>query len=155
MLALVGAFSAQSSANRNSLPITVFTLVFAWSILRLKTEPSVRYWIFDSIIQTTKGIKQHRRKHDTKKNVGQDTSLLNPICDGKDYRAFSVVLHPCMHAVMKLSNDGDEFFGATIFCQDSPKAVSADYVKYLGQININREEVSVLFLTLLLQLPRC
>ena len=42
MLAFVVAFSAQSSANRNSLTISVFTLVFAWSLLRLKTKPFVR-----------------------------------------------------------------------------------------------------------------
>ena len=55
-------------------------------------------------------------------------------------------------AVMKLSNDDDEFFGAAVFCYDSPKAVSADRVKCSGQINISRVEVSVLFLTLFLQL---
>ena len=41
MLALVVAFSIQSSANRNLLTISVFILVFAWSLLRLKTELSV------------------------------------------------------------------------------------------------------------------
>ena len=55
-----------------------------------------------------------------------------------------------MHTVMKLSNDGDEFFGAVVFCDDFPKAVSADRVKRLGQININRVEVSGLFITLFL-----
>ena len=60
-----------------------------------------------------------------------------------------------MHTIMKLSNDGDEFFGAAVFCHDPPKAVSADYVKCLGQINIRRVEVSVLFLTLLLQQTSC
>ena len=43
MLALVVAFSAQSLASRNSLTVSVFTLVFAWSLLRLKTEPLVQY----------------------------------------------------------------------------------------------------------------
>ena len=105
----------------------------------------------DSIIRVTKCIKQHRRNHDTEKSGG----LLNPICDGKGYGAFSVVLHTCMHAVMKLSNDDDEFFEAAIFCHDSPKVVSADHVKCLGQINISREEVGVLFLTLLLQQSSC
>ena len=38
-----------------------------------------------------------------KKSGGQDTSLLNPICDGKGYGVF---LHRCVHTVMKLSNDG-------------------------------------------------
>ena len=42
MLALVVAFSAQLSANRNLLMISVFTLIFARRLLRLKTEPSVR-----------------------------------------------------------------------------------------------------------------
>ena len=51
-----------------------------------------------------------------------------------------------MHAVMKLSNDGDEFFGVAVFCHDSPKVVSADHVKCLGQIS--RVKVNVLFLTL-------
>ena len=40
----------------------------------------------------------------------------------------------------------------TVFWHDSPKAVSADRVKYLDQINISRVEVSVLFLILLLKL---
>ena len=43
MLALVLPFSAQSSANRNWLMISVFTLAFAWSLLRLKTKPSLQY----------------------------------------------------------------------------------------------------------------
>ena len=53
---------------------------------------------------------------------------------------------------MKLSKDGDEFFGAAVFCHDSPKGVPADRVKCLGQINISRVEVSLLFPTLLLQM---
>ena len=63
----------------------------------------------DSVVQAIKFIKQHWKKHDTKKTGDQDTSLLKPICDRKGYGAFPVVLHPCMHTVMKLSNDGDEF----------------------------------------------
>ena len=106
----------------------------------------------DSIIRATKCIKQHRRKHDTENSGSQDTSLLNPICDGSGYGTFSFVLHPCMHTVMELSNDGDEFFGAALFCHDSPKAVSGDHVKCLGQMNIGRVEVNVLFLILLLHL---
>ena len=51
-----------------------------------------------------------------------------------------------MHVVVKLSNDGDEFLEVVVFCHDSPKAVFADRVKCLGQININRVEVGVLFL---------
>ena len=43
LLGLVVALSAQSSVNRNSLTISVLTLVFAWSLLRLKTEPSELY----------------------------------------------------------------------------------------------------------------
>ena len=59
------------------------------------------------------------------------------IYDGWGYGAFSVVLHPCMHAIRKLSNDGDEFLGAAVFCHDSPKAISAEHVKCLGQINMS------------------
>ena len=81
--------------------------------------------------------------------------MLDAICDGKGYRAFSIVLHPCMHAIMKLSNDGDEFFRAAVFCYDSPKDISADFVKCLGQINISQVEVSVLFLPLFCQLTLC
>ena len=60
-----------------------------------------------------------------------------------------------MHAVIKLSNDGDEFFRTAIFCQDSPKVFSAESVKCLGQININRVEVSVLFLIAVWQQTPC
>ena len=56
-------------------------------------------------------------------------------------------MHPCIHAVMKLSNDGDEFFGATVFCDDSPKPVSA--VSNVLFRSTNRVEISILFLTLL------
>ena len=119
----------------------------------LKTEESVRYRMSIPLSEPLNCIKQHYRKHDTEKSRGQDTSLLNPICDGKGYRGFSFVLHPCIHSVMELSNDG-EFFGAAVFCHHSPKAISADHVKCLGQINISRVEVGVLFLTLvLLQTP--
>ena len=105
----------------------------------------------DSNILATKCIKQHRRKHDAEKSGAQNTSLLDTICDEKGHVAFSVVLHPCIHAIMKLSNDDDEVFGAVVFCNVSAKALSADCVKCFGQINISRVEVSVLFLTLLLQ----
>ena len=42
---LVSALRAQSSANRKSLMMSFETLVFASSLLRLNTEPSVRYLI--------------------------------------------------------------------------------------------------------------
>ena len=151
MLVLVVAFSAQSSVNRTSLAICLH--------LDLCLKPSEdedravsAVLNVDCITQTTKFIKQHRRKHDTENGGGQDTSLLNLISDGRGYGEFSFVLHPCMHTTMKLSNDGDEFFRAAVFCHDSPRTVSADHVKYLAQINISRVLVSVLFLTLLLQL---
>ena len=131
--------------------ISVFTLVFAWSLLKLKTEPSMQYRMLVPLSEALNASNSIAENMILKKSGGQDTSLLNPICDGKGYRAFSLVLHSCMHAVMKLSNDSDEFFGAAIFCHDSPKAVSVDHVKCLGQINISRGKVSVLFLTLLLQ----
>ena len=53
---------------------------------------------------------------------------------------------------MKLLIDGDEFFGAAVLFRNSRKAVSSNLVRCLGQINISRVEVSILFLTLLLQL---
>ena len=69
----------------------------------------------DSIIRATKCTKQHRKKHDTEKSRDRDTFLLNLICNRKVYGAFSIVLHPCMHAIMKLSSDGDEFSGQLHF----------------------------------------
>ena len=112
----------------------------------------------DSNIRATKCIKQHRRKYDAEKSGGQDTSLLNPICDGKGYGAFSVVFLSCIHAIMKLSNDSDEFFGETVFCHDSRKAVSADRVRCLCQINISRVEMCSVpetsFAAVLQQTPR-
>lgn len=39
-----------------------------------------------------------------------------------------------------------------MLCHDSPKALSADIVKSLGQIDVSGIQVGVLFLTLLLQL---
>ena len=50
---------------------------------------------------------------------------------------------------MKLSYNCNEFLGASILCHDSPKAISADSVKGLGQIDIGGVQVSILFLTLL------
>ena len=150
MLALVVAFSVSSSANRNSLMICLYLdLCLKPSEVENRAISAVSN--VDSIIRASKYIKRYRRKHDTEKSVGQDTSLLNPIFVVKSYRAFFVVLHPCMHAVMKLSDDGDEFFGAAVFCHDSPKSGSADHVKCLDQISISRVEVNVLFLTLILQ----
>ena len=117
MLALVVVFSAQSLVNRNLLTISVFSLVFAWNLLSAVSVVSN----VDSIIWATKCIKQHCRKQDTEKSGSQDTPLLNPTCDGKIYGALSVVLHSCMHTIIKLSKDGDEFFGAAIFCHDLNK----------------------------------
>ena len=141
MLALVLAFSAQSSVNKNLLTIS-----------EVEDRAVSAVSNVDSIIRVLICIKQHHIKYDNEKSGVQDTSLLNPICDEKGSGAFSLVLHPCMHVTMKLSNNGDEFFRTAIFCYDSPKAIFADSVKCLGQINISRVEVSVLFLTLLLQL---
>ena len=88
-------------------------------------------------------IKQHRRKYDAKKSEGQDTFLLDTICDEKGYGVFSVVLHYCMHAVMKLSNDCDEFLRVAIFFHDSQVAVAAYRFKRFSQINISRGQCSV------------
>ena len=149
LLALVVAFSAQSSLNRNSLRIAVFTLVLARNLLTLKTEPSVRYRMpipLSEPLNASNSIAENM----ILKRVGTRTHpCLTPFVRGKGYETFSVVLHPFMRTVMKLSNDGHDFFGAAVFCYDSSEAVSVDHVKCLGQINISRLEVSVLFLTLL------
>ena len=147
MFDLVVAFSAQKHIDDISLHLVLCLKPSEVEDRAVRAVSNV-----NSIIWATQCMKQHRRKHDTEKSRGQDTSLHNPICDEKGYGAFSVVLHPCMRTVMKLSNDGDEFFGAVVFCHDSPKAVPADNFKCLGQINISRVEVSILFLTLLLHL---
>ena len=99
-LSLVIAFSTQSLANRNSLTISVFTLVFAWSLLRLKTEPSVLYQMLIPLsepLNASNSIAENMLKC----MGARIHPLLNPICDWKGYRAFSAVLHPCMHAIMK------------------------------------------------------
>ena len=104
----------------------------------------------DSIIQATKCIEQHHRKHDTEKSGVQDASLLNLIFDVKGYGTFSFApLHVYRHEIVW--RRWWIFRGGRILPWFS-KAVSADHVKYLGQINISRVDVSVLFLTLLLQL---
>ena len=97
MLALVVvAFSAQLSANRNSLTISVFTMVFVWSLLGLKTEPSVRYQM--SI------------------PLSEPLNASNSITENMILKRVGPRTHSCL-----------------TLC--------------LGQINISRVEVSVLFLT--------
>lgn len=54
--------------------------------------------------------------------------------------------------IVQLSNDGDDFYWASVLRIDSPKALSADSVKSLGQVDVSGVQVRVLFLTLLLQL---
>ena len=54
MLASEAALRAQSSANKKSLMVLTFTLVFALSLLRLKSEQSVRYLI---PMPTTESLK--------------------------------------------------------------------------------------------------
>ena len=155
LFCLLALVVAQSSANRNLLTISVFTLVFAWCLLRLKTEPSVWYQMLIPLSEPLNASKSIAENMILKRVWGHDTSLLNSICDGKGYGAFSIDLHPCMHAIMKLSDNDDEFFGAAVFCYDSPKAISAAHVKCLGQFHISWVEVSVLSLTLLLQQTLC
>ena len=121
MLALVVAFSAQSSANRNSLTISIFTLVFAWSLLRLKTELLVQYWMLIPLSEPLNASNSITENVILKRVGARTHPYLTPNCDGKGYGAFFIVLHPCMNAVMKLSKNGDEFFRAAIFCNDSPK----------------------------------
>ena len=75
MLALAVAFSAQSSANRNSLTILILTLIFDWSLQRLKTEAVSVVLHVDSIIRVVKCIKWHRRKHETEKSWGQSCCI--------------------------------------------------------------------------------
>ena len=53
---------------------------------------------------------------------------------------------------MKLSDDSDEFVKASVLSHDSPKAISADGVKGLGQNDKGGVQVSVLFMTFLLEL---
>lgn len=45
----------------------------------------------------------------------KDTSLLNPICEEKDFGRFFVFLGRCKPPVLELSKDGDKFFvGAAV-----------------------------------------
>ena len=53
---------------------------------------------------------------------------------------------------MKLSDDGGEFVRASVLSHDSPKAISTDGVKGRGQIDKGGLQVSILFLTFLLEL---
>ena len=53
---------------------------------------------------------------------------------------------------MKLSDDGGEFVRASVLSHESPKAISADGVKGLGQIDRGGVQGSFLFLTYLLKL---
>ena len=64
----------------------------------------------------------------------------------------TTVLNSSQHAIMKLLYNGNEFLGASIHCHDSPKAISTYSVKGLGQIDIGGIQVSILLLTLLLEL---
>ena len=140
---LVEAFSAQS------LTISVFSLVFAWSLLQLKIEPSVRYWMSIRLSEPLKASTSIAENMILKRVRTMKHPCLTQFLTGK-HRELSP--SSCMQVVMKLSNDGDELFGTSLLCDDSLKPVAADHVKCLGQININRIEVSVLSLTLLLEL---
>ena len=55
--------------------------------------------------------------------------------------------------MMKLIYDGHELSWAAVLHHGSPQTLSTNSVKGLGQIDIGGVQVSVLFLTLLLQLP--
>ena len=54
---------------------------------------------------------------------------------------------------MELLNQDDEFPWATVLGHDLAKTLSANGVKSLGQVDIGGEQVEVLLLTFLLQLP--
>ena len=124
MLALVVVFSALSSTNENiSLHLGLYLKPSEVENRAVSAVSNV-----NSIIWTTKCIKQQRRKHDMEKSGGQDTPLFNPICYEKGYGAFSVVLHHCKYVIMKLSNDDDEFF-AMIFQRPSLQTMSNAFVR--------------------------
>ena len=127
MLALVVAFSAQLSANRNSLTISVVILVFAWSLLVLKAEPSVRYRMSIPLSEPLNASNSTAENMILKRVGVRIYPYLTPFVTEKASELFPL---SCTHAVIKLSNDGDEFFGAAVFCHDSPKAISADRVKH-------------------------
>ena len=71
-------FKELSSANMKSLIVSVLTLVFAWSLLRLKTEPSIRC-VMPMPISVCERVCQHGREYQAKQRWGQDTSLFYSI----------------------------------------------------------------------------
>ena len=139
MLALVVAFSTQSWASRNSLMIFVFALVFAWTFLRLKTEPSVRYQV--SI------------------TLSKPLHAANSITENMILKSMGARTHPCFTTFVTGKATELSLLSCTLawncftmvinfqsrrILPWFSKAVSADYVKCLGQIKISSVEVSVL-----------
>ena len=83
ILALVVAFSVQPSANRSSL-----TLVFAWSLLSLKIEPSVRYRMSIPISEPQNASNRITENMMLKKVQVRTHSCLTPFVTGKATELF-------------------------------------------------------------------
>ena len=118
MLALVVAFSAQSSANRNSLTISVFILVFAWCLLMLKTEPSVRHRMLILLSEPLNASNSITENIMLKKEVARTHPCLTPFVTGKATElsplSFNLACMPSWNCLMMVMNFSELSYFAMI-----------------------------------------
>ncbi len=113
------ALSAQSSANRKSRKTVPFTLVIAWSLLRLNRLPSILYlmliptslsWM--TSVSMTTNIMLNK--------VGASTHLCLTPCDWKCFRVLTIIQYSGHHTIMKLTHHHDESLWTSKFGHNPP-----------------------------------
>ena len=103
-------------------------------------------------VRVTERVSQHGRKHEAEQGGSKHTALFHSVGYRERLRSLSIVLNSGTHPIVKLTDDGNELSWASILCHDSPKALSTNSVKGLGQIDVGGVQVGVLFLAFLLKL---
>ena len=95
-------FRAQLSANRKSLMVSVLTLVFAFSLLRLKTEPSIRCLMPMPMPMSVSAKASVNIAENIRLNSvgGQDTTLFYSIWYQEWFGWVSIILNSGHHSIV-------------------------------------------------------
>ena len=104
----LSVFKAQSSAKRKPLSLSTWTFVFACSLLKLNSLPSVRYRMFMPGL-TSRKASVSIAENIMLNSVGakKNAALFYSVCDREGRGRFSVVKNLCLHSTVKLSDHLD------------------------------------------------
>ena len=136
--------SRASSAPALGLNTIIFTHVY-WYMQPSEVEyVAIKHWYMQpseveyvaiktvpdwkTSVTVLKSIHKHGRKHHAEQCWCQNTALFDPICYFKWFRELSIILHMCLHAIMKLPHHSYESGWTAKLGHDFPESITTNSV---------------------------